>query len=797
VLSREILTTAGRDDRTLPMKFARKSNHPFHVALLALATLPLACRSSQQPSTYPVRLVDRFAEASVSGTPAPENVDYQPTLWRFDDAETSPFRAVQGIADLHVEDGVLRGRTTSSRPILVAERGGDVPDDEPLYAVEVRGRVSAGARMSVYFDHGPTLVVARALGTDFEFLTTPIPAGDEVRTYVMRAIWARGASTIDRILLVPTDVPGAEFEIESVRLIFRRERLDSIPSGVGWHGMSEIYRESIVSRSPESVRFHLTLPAEPRLDLAMATIEANPVTFRMDVQPSTGEARTKTVSVTEPEEWHETSLDLTELAGEEVELSLSLDADTPGALGFWGAPVVHSKVVADEPRPSPRGVILVITDTLREDHLQFYGYERETAPNLARVGDEGVRISDAISQATTTRISVPSIQTSLYPTTHTVLKLGDRLPAAADTIAEAFRKGGYTTMGVASIPFVGRFTNLHQGYEVYYEYAALGMRFDTSPEAVDEVNAWVENHVDVPFFVLLHVSDPHPPFRPLKNYETAFAAPGDMDRLDELLAKVKPHIAPGARRFFGMPTRKELATAGVDPEEFVRLEESGYDGSIKGMDDAFGRLFAKLDELGLREKVVVAVVSDHGTELLEHGRHFHGHSTYGELNRVPMLLWGPGFVPARGTVGSTVQTIDVMPTLLELAGLPAPKMAQGRSLVPLFAEQPRLPSRPAVTEATNDQGTKITSLISDGWKLIRLDRSVPSPGTRYELYDHVKDPLNFDNVADDHPEIVDRLAEQIEAWRKFAIAAKLDDAKATEEMDSEELERLRSLGYVE
>jgi hypothetical protein len=88
-------------------------------------------------------------------------------------------------------------------------------------------------------------------------------------------------------------------------------------------------------------------------------------------------------------------------------------------------------------------------------------------------------------------------------------------------------------------------------------------------------------------------------------------------------------------------------------------------------------------------------------------------------------------------------------------------------------------------------------LISDGWKLIRLDRSVPSPGTRYELYDHVKDPLNFDNVADDHPEIVDRLAEQIEAWRKFAIAAKLDDAKATEEMDSEELERLRSLGYVE
>ena len=110
------------------------------------------------------------------------------------------------------------------------------------------------------------------------------------------------------------------------------------------------------------------------------------------------------------------------------------------------------------------------------------------------------------------------------------------------------------------------------------------------------------------------------------------------------------------------------------------------DGSIRGMDDALAEVFAKLDELGLSERALVAVVSDHGTELLEHDAHFHGHSVYGELNRVPMILWGPSYLPAGRRVETTVQTIDLMPTLLELSGLPASEAAQGRSLTSLFEE---------------------------------------------------------------------------------------------------------------
>lgn len=137
-----------------------------------------------------------------------------------------------------------------------------------------------------------------------------------------------------------------------------------------------------------------------------------------------------------------------------------------------------------------------------------------------------------------------------------------------------------------------------------------------------------------------------------------------------------------------------------------------------------------------------------------------------------------------------MQTIDLMPTVLELAGLPVPEAIQGQSLVPLFAgDEPRLSSRPAITEAANDDGTKMTSLIADGWKIVRIDDPAPETKTRY---DHGEDPLSLHDVVADHPEIVDRLSEQIEAWQSFAVAEKLVDAKAAEQMDSAELERLKS-----
>jgi arylsulfatase A-like enzyme len=155
----------------------------------------------------------------------------------------------------------------------------------------------------------------------------------------------------------------------------------------------------------------------------------------------------------------------------------------------------------------------------------------------------------------------------------------------------------------------------------------------------------------------------------------------------------------------------------------------------------------------------------------------------------------------------TVQTIDLMPTVLELAGLDEPPGLQGQSLVPLIqaasrGEEQSWP-RPAITEKAAglvaprmpNSDTEYTALISDGWKLIRHIPPTESVG-EYELFNHREDPLNMVNVAADNPEKVQELAGQLMRWEEGAIAVRLEEGELDQNMDPAELERLRSLGYI-
>ena len=162
------------------------------------------------------------------------------------------------------------------------ERTAGFDDQHLLHAVEVRLSVSAGANLSISFagdeelDLGPILERAAI----FPWSTkTSLAPGDEVRTYTLRPGSEVSAAGTRHVLLRPTDAEGADFAIESVRLIFRQEHLAASPAAVGWHGMSNIYRESITARDAQTVRFSLTLPSRPWLDLALASIEDGPVTF--------------------------------------------------------------------------------------------------------------------------------------------------------------------------------------------------------------------------------------------------------------------------------------------------------------------------------------------------------------------------------------------------------------------------------------------------------------------------------------------------------------------------------------
>ncbi len=759
---------------------------------------------SPPPDPSVVRLIDRFDESMVEGRTSPPPPIAR-TEWRFDEGGNA-FTAVTGVEGLRVEGGVLRGRATSTLPLLDVERTTGIDSRDQLHAVEVRMRATGGANVAVDFSDAAKLDrerVIQQVGTFESLIRSPLVPGDEMRTYTLRSPRPILATAIRRVFLRPTDEVGAEFAIESVRVIFRKEHLASIESGIGFQGMSEIYRESLVSRAPEAMRIPLEVPPRAQLELALGTVDDAPVRFRV----SLGDATVIEQTVSTPYRWEERLIDLAELGGREVTLRLELESDPPGAIGVWGNPVVRRK---SEPGAgtAPRGVILLWADTLRQDHLDVYGYSRETMPVVKRLASEGVRFQHNYSQATWTKVSSPSLLTSLYPSTHGVKDFSDSLPASALTLAEVYREAGYATVSFASNLFTGQFTNLHQGFEELHEDGSLpeAGSSKTSREYVDRLARWLERHRDVRFFAFVHLYDPHDPFEPRPPYDRLWADAGKKEEHVKSQEKVRGFIEDPLGKMFGMPSRAELAKAGVDPEAYVAFDRDWYDGSIRGMDAEIGRIFEGLRDLGLDRDTLVVFTADHGEEFLEHGRTFHGQSVYGELTRVPLIFRWPAGIRPGATVDAVTQTIDVMPTLLELSGIPLPEGLQGQSLVPLLAvEASAFRGRPAISEKARTseatgapwpRDTESYSIVDSGFKLIH-HRTRAEGTPEFELFDAVKDPLDRTDLAAQHPEVVKRLSEILDAWYKMANAARLaPDSETTDGLSQQQLERLRSLGYI-
>jgi arylsulfatase len=813
------------------VKFVRLGSRSL---LLAAAFVVVASGCNREPppaDSSTIRLVDLFKPEAVVGA-APAAARALPrTEWRFDGPaptgpptefpETRGIQAGPDVEGLSIRNGRLVGRSTSDAPVLRLARTSDLDNRDQFHAIEIRFRASAGQNLRVGL-RGPAPLnlvdVQNNLRTPLNNFSTPIIAGPEVQTYTLTSPAPVNMSRARQIVLRPTDAAGATFEIESIRIVTRREHLASLPSGVGWQGLGEVYRESLISRSPETLKFDVRLPQQAWLDLAVGTIDDQPATFKVTVTPA-GANRSERVllhhTVSTPYRWERQPIDLGEFAGQNVNVSLSLHTDAPGIPGLWGTPVIRTRTAAT--REAPQGVILIQADTLRPDHLGLYGHKRDTAPFLGRVAGEGVVFKNAFAQAGWTKVSTSSIMTSLYPSTHGVATLDDRLPAAATTIAEVYRAAGYATLSLSSVAFTGQSTNLHQGFEELHEqnsWTEAGGPYTskTAREYVDRAAEWLERHRDTPFFIYLHVFDPHSPYEPRRPYDSMWA---DATKREEHLRQkesLRKTIADPFLANRGMATREEMVKAGVDPAAYIAYDKDWYDSSIRGLDAELARLFERLRTTGLDEKTAVMFLSDHGEEFHEHGRMWHGQSAYGEMMRVPLVVRWPGGVAAGRVVNEPVQLIDVMPTLLDLSRLEPAKGMQGQSLLPLLTAQvddgnggsaaSRWREKPIILEK-RPQGqpgypnsTESIAVITGDWKLIQ-HKVRPPQLPEFELFHALNDPFDQANVADQHPEIVKRLAQVIEGWHSTAIAARLKpDSENTGNLTPEQLQRLRSLGYI-
>jgi arylsulfatase A-like enzyme/predicted Zn-dependent protease len=397
----------------------------------------------------------------------------------------------------------------------------------------------------------------------------------------------------------------------------------------------------------------------------------------------------------------------------------------------------------------PTNLLLISIDTLRADHLGCYGYAAAQTPRLDALAARGLRFEQAATVAPLTLPAHSSLMTGTFLARHGVRDNGGfYLADEQTTLAETLRQKGYRTGG-----FVGAFVldarwGIAQGFDRYFDdfdlskYEGRGM--DAVQRRGDEVVAkaleWLGQERRKPFFAWIHLYDPHTPY----------------DAPDEY-----------ASRFPATPS-------------------GAYDAEIAWTDTLVGRLLDALDADGRLGRTLVAVVGDHGESLGEHREPTHGFFVYEATLRIPLLISGGG-LPAQA-VADQVRIVDVMPTVLDLLGVPIPPAVQGRSLVPLSrGERLELPALAETWYPRFHYGwSDLASLREGRYKLIRAPRP--------ELYDLVSDPGEERDLAPSEPGRAEAMERALAALQSRVGSAGLP--RAPQRVDPEAEERLEALGYV-
>lgn len=423
------------------------------------------------------------------------------------------------------------------------------------------------------------------------------------------------------------------------------------------------------------------------------------------------------------------------LAGLGVLLGVALSAGTPAAAQ----------------RPAKPNLLVVTVDTLRADRVGAYGYGAGRTPVLDGLAARGVLCSRAFSHVPLTLPSHSTIFTGLLPLSHGVRDNGERLGPGPTTLAEIALSRGYATAAiVGAFPVDSRF-GLSRGFETYDDlYGSRNRIRDMAfvERRAEEVNRkadeWIVANGDRPFFLWVHYFDPHAPYDPPPPYD----------------------------------------------REFTGRE---YDGEIAYADACLGRLLAALESRGHVDDTLVVVTSDHGEGLGAHEEKTHGIFIYDATLHVPLIIAGPGVRTRGRKLDAEVGLVDVLPTICDLMGWPAPQGLPGRSLAPL-ASGPRSARAP---EARALYIESMAPLLSRNWAPLR---GVRTPEWKYidaptpELYDLSADPGESVNIHDERPEIVRRLRHEMEAVVERQPTPAADAGLPA--LDREARQKLRSLGYI-
>lgn len=386
--------------------------------------------------------------------------------------------------------------------------------------------------------------------------------------------------------------------------------------------------------------------------------------------------------------------------------------------------------------------MLITLDTTRADHLGCYGYKNGITPTLDKLAAEGAKFESAFSSVPITLPSHTTILTGLYPFRTGVRDNGlNRVPPSAQTLAELLRSNGYHTLAFVSSAVLDRAFGLDQGFDLYDDNIRIGncKTSGCSERSASQVNsAMFERMATVtsPYFLWIHYYDAHSPYSPPPPFDQQYA-------------------------------------------------DHPYDGEISFVDSQIQVLLDHLRSKNLLDRTMIIVAADHGESLGEHKEETHGIFIYDSGLHVPLMLAYPGIIKEGTSVKGLVRLVDVLPTILDYAGIKIPPSLDGISLKKSIA-------RENSNEAEHYEESQLPE-NTFGWSPLY---GVRTPEWHFilapqkELYNIAADPHEEKNLAKETPEMLSTLERKLSSYGH-------EGARSVPSDIPEELkERLASLGYV-
>jgi arylsulfatase A-like enzyme len=439
------------------------------------------------------------------------------------------------------------------------------------------------------------------------------------------------------------------------------------------------------------------------------------------------------------------------------------------------APLVQRPV---SPADRPPNVIVYVIDTLRADHVGCYGYGRPTTPRIDEFARSAVRFNRAVAQSSWTLPSAASILTGLEPRHHGAIDPDHAIRPDVATLAETLAAGGWNTAAFVTNYLGSGVFGLARGFQTYRFYREQGAQrravYLRSDAAVRRVERWLTRGPSPPFFLYVHVTDPHFPYVPPSRTAKPFlASPLPRTAVDALTARVRA-LHNGQDEWGTRPA----PVSGAD----IELLHNLYDGEIRFADEYFGKLLDALARRGLLDDSVVVLTSDHGEEFLEHGGVGHGQTLHGEVLNVPMLLRLPGGAAGGTSSDRLVQQVDVLPTILDAVGLTVPAGLDGSSWLAPWPSSTTLEAPILLHLGSFEQ----EAVVAEGWKAIR-DFAGP-PGHRVEIFDTRADRGELHDVAGSSPLLL--------GYARARLRELAGTSRHGPRVPDERLDRLRALGYL-